>query len=93
MRELVLVPIGVLGELARPGYYRLPIDMPLSDVVVAAGGPMPAADMTRITVRRGSRGLLSRDAAREATAKGLTLDELALAPGDEVLVAGRSERR
>jgi protein involved in polysaccharide export with SLBB domain len=93
MRVVVLVPIGVLGELARPGYYRLPIDMPLSDVVMAAGGPTPAADMRRIVVRRGSGVLLSRDAARDAITRGLTLDELGLAPGDEVLVGGRRERK
>ncbi|MFN2567935.1 MAG: polysaccharide biosynthesis/export family protein [Gemmatimonadaceae bacterium] len=93
MRATVLVPIGVLGELARPGYYRLPIDLPISDVVMAAGGPTPSADMTRITVRRGSRVLLSRDVVRDGITKGLTLDELGLAPGDEVLVAGRRERK
>jgi protein involved in polysaccharide export with SLBB domain len=93
MRVAVLVPIGVLGELAHPGYYRLPIDMPLSDVVMAAGGPTPAADLTRITVRRGSTFLLSREAARAAISRGQTLDELGLAPGDEVLIGGRRERK
>jgi hypothetical protein len=60
---------------------------------MAAGGPTPSADLTRIVVRRGSREVLSRSAARAAIVKGLTLDELALAPGDEVLVSGRRERR
>jgi hypothetical protein len=94
MRTTVLIPIGVLGELAHPGYYRVPVDLPFSDVIMAAGGPTPSADLTRVTVRRGSRALLSRPAAREAIAKGLTLDELGLAPGDEVLVgAARRERK
>jgi protein involved in polysaccharide export with SLBB domain len=93
MRTTVLIPIGVLGELARPGYYRVPIDAPFSDVIMAAGGPTPTADLTRITVRRVSREFLSRGAARAAMVKGLTLDELALAPGDEVIVGVRRERR
>jgi protein involved in polysaccharide export with SLBB domain len=93
IRATVLVPIGVLGDLARPGYYRLPFDLPFSDVIMAAGGPTPSADLTRIVVRRGSREFLSRSAARAAIVKGLTIDELALAPGDEVLVSGRRDRR
>ena len=93
VRTTVLIPIGVLGELTRPGYYRVPVDLPFSDVIMAAGGPTPGADLTRITVRRGSKELLARSAARAAMVSGLTLDELGLAPGDEVLVAGRRERR
>jgi polysaccharide biosynthesis/export protein len=93
MRTTVLIPIGVLGELAHPGYYRVPVDLPFSDIIMAAGGPTPSADLTRITVRRGSKEVLSRPAARAAIVRGLTLDELGLSPGDEVLVAGRRERR
>ena len=93
MRTLVLIPIGVLGELARPGYYRVPVDLPFSDVIMAAGGPTPNADLTRIVVRRGSREVLSRPAARSAMVRGLTIDELRLSPGDEVLVRARRERR
>jgi protein involved in polysaccharide export with SLBB domain len=93
VRVAVLVPIGVLGELARPGYYRVPIDQPFTDIIMVAGGPTPGADLTRVTVRRGSRELLSRPAVRAAMVRGLTVDELGLAPGDEVLVGGRRERR
>jgi protein involved in polysaccharide export with SLBB domain len=93
MRTTVLIPIGVLGELARPGYYRVPVDLPFSDVIMAAGGPTPNADLTRITVRRGSSELLARPAARAAMVNGLTLDALGLAPGDEVLIGARRERR
>ncbi|MDQ3996504.1 MAG: SLBB domain-containing protein [Gemmatimonadota bacterium] len=94
LRVTVLIPIGVLGELARPGYYRVPIDLPFSDIIMAAGGPTPSADLTRITVRRGSSEFLARSAARAAMTQGLTLDELGLAPGDEVLVGTtRRERK
>jgi hypothetical protein len=93
LRAAVLVPIGVLGELARPGYYRVPIDLPFTDIIMAAGGPTPTADMTRITVRRGSTELLSRPVVRSAMAAGLTLDEVGLAPGDEIIVSPRRERK
>jgi protein involved in polysaccharide export with SLBB domain len=93
MRAAALVPIGVLGELARPGYHRVLIDLPFTDIIMAAGGPTPSADLTRVTVRRGSREILSRAAVRAAMATGLTLDELGLAPGDEVLVVARRERK
>lgn len=93
MRVAVLVPVGVLGELARPGYYRVAIDLPFTDIIMAAGGPTPSADLTRITVRRGSTEFLSRPAVRAAMTAGVTLDELGLAPGDEVVVGARRERR
>jgi polysaccharide export outer membrane protein len=93
LRVAVLVPIGVLGDLARPGYYRVPIDVPFTDLIMAAGGPTPTADLTRIKVRRGSSELLSPAAVRAAMASGLTLDDAGLAPGDEILVGGRRERR
>jgi hypothetical protein len=92
LRATALIRFGVLGEVARPGYYRLPADIPISDAIMAAGGPTPRADMPRTVVRRGSKELLSKGAVRTATVAGSTLDQLNLAPGDEIVVAEKRER-
>jgi hypothetical protein len=91
LRASALVRLGVLGEVARPGYYRLPMDIPISDALMAAGGPTPRADISRTIVRRGSRQLLSKGTVRDAMVAGLTLDELNLGAGDEFLVRAKRE--
>lgn len=91
LRATALVRFGVLGEVARPGYYRLPMDIPISDALMAAGGPTPRADISRTIVRRGSRQLLSKGTVRDAMVAGLTLDELNLAAGDEFVVRAKRE--
>jgi len=92
VRAIPLIPFGVLGEVARPGYYRLPADIAVSDAIMTAGGPTQRADMPRTIVRRRSRELLSRSAVRDALAAGLTLDQLGLTAGDELIVGAKPER-
>jgi protein involved in polysaccharide export with SLBB domain len=86
-----LTRIGVLGEVARPGYFALRSDVPITDAIMQAGGPTATADMERSVVRRGSREYRSADETRQAVANGLTLDQLGLTAGDE-LVVGRQRQ-
>src|SRR2546428_1841968 len=87
VRATPLVRFGVLGEVSRPGYYRLPVDVPISDAIMSAGGLTQRADMPRSVVRRGPRELLSKTALRDAMTAGLTLDQLGLDAGDELIVS------
>jgi protein involved in polysaccharide export with SLBB domain len=88
-----LIRFGVLGEVARPGYYHLSTDASISDALMAAGGPTSHADLPRSIVRRGSRDVMSKRAVRDAMAAGSTLDQAGLAAGDELVVAERRDRR
>ena len=81
-----LVRIGVLGEVTHPGYYRVSLDQTLSDALMAAGGPSPQADVTRTTLRRGSTTLMSSADVRDAMVRGVTLSQLDVDAGDELLV-------
>ena len=92
VRAIPLITFGILGEVSRPGYYRLPVDIAVSDAIMSAGGPTQRADMPRTVVRRGSRQLLSKARVRQAMAAGLTLDQLGLSAGDEVIVGAKPER-
>jgi hypothetical protein len=87
-----LIRFGVLGEVARPGYYRLSTDASISDALMAAGGPTSHADLPRTIVRRGSRAVLSRRALRDAMVTGSTLDQIGLGAGDELVVSAKRER-
>ncbi|MBP7784834.1 MAG: SLBB domain-containing protein, partial [Firmicutes bacterium] len=46
--------VSIVGEVARPGVYPLRRDTTILDVIAAAGGPTPRADMGRIRVYQGS---------------------------------------
>jgi len=81
-----LTRIGVLGEVAHPGYFAVRSDIPLTEAIMLAGGPTGSADMDRSVVKRESREYRSADATREAVAKGFTLDQFGLGAGDEIVV-------
>lgn len=86
-----LTRIGVLGEVARPGYFAMRSDIPITDAIMQAGGPTASADVERSVVRRASHEYRSADETRQAVAKGLTLDQFGLTAGDE-LVVGRQHQ-
>jgi protein involved in polysaccharide export with SLBB domain len=86
-----LTRIAVLGEVARPGYFAIRSDVPITDAIMQAGGPTASADLERSVVRRASREYRSADETRLAVAKGLTIDQFGLNAGDE-LVVGRQRQ-
>jgi polysaccharide export outer membrane protein len=92
VRAIPLIRFGVLGEVTRPGYYRLPVDIAITDAIMSAGGPTPRADIPRTIVRRRSSDLLSKGVVRDAMVAGLTLDQLGLDAGDELVVGAKRER-
>lgn len=88
-----LMRVGILGEVARPGYFAFPSDMPLTEVLMGAGGPTAEADMRRTSVTRGGRELKSPAETSHAISAGLTLDQFGLSAGDELVVAARPQGR
>ena len=88
-----LVRVGVAGAVARPGFYELRPDAPVSEAVTAAGGLREYGDAMNMSVRRDGRVIIDQKALRSAVAAGATLDDLAVRPGDEVRVEERVARR
>ena len=86
-----LTRVGVLGEVAHPGYFALRSDVPLADAIMVAGGPTATADVERSVIRRGSVELRSTEETRRAISVGLTLDQFGLRAGDEIVIARRRE--
>lgn len=84
-----LTRLAVLGEVRTPGFVHVPSQALLSDVVSAAGGPTATASLSRVSVRR--NGITIFDAAHVAKAltTGVTIDDLGLRAGDEIVVAAR----
>lgn len=92
--EIIVTPlmrVGILGEVARPGYFAFASDMPITDAIMGAGGPSPTADLDRSVVKRGNHEIRSSKDTRAAIARGLTLDQFGLSAGDELVVGRRKE--
>lgn len=93
-REIEVTPLtrlGVLGEVARPGFFAFASDTPLADAIMGAGGPTPLADIERSVIRRGSQQYRSSDETRKAIASGLTLDQFGINAGDELVIGKQRE--
>lgn len=80
-----LMQVLISGPVTRQGYYPVAPDMLVTDVIMT-GGPAATADVTRSTVRREGRQLISADSLQRAIRAGATLDRLDLRAGDEVVV-------
>jgi protein involved in polysaccharide export with SLBB domain len=88
-----LMRVGILGDVAHPGYFAFASDLPITDAIMGAGGPTATADLDRSIVRRGNAVYRSTEETRAAIANGFTLDQFGLNAGDELVVGQRRESR
>jgi protein involved in polysaccharide export with SLBB domain len=80
-----LIRMGLLGGVVRPGYYDVPAQSLITEVVMLAGGGLAGTgDMSRTVVYRGNTVVLDSKAANAAAANGSTLDVLNLQSGDNI---------
>ena len=81
-----LVRVAVMGSVNKPGFYQLPADIALADAIMIAGGPNTNADVDRTTIKRGNDVVYSSVMLGQEVAKGATLDQLNIRPGDEIRI-------
>lgn len=89
IRARALIPLSIMGEVGRPGYYTLPAEYPLTDVLMAAGGPTTAARLPSIRIERGEERVWEGAVLQQALEAGRTLGELGVQAGDRVVVPRR----
>jgi hypothetical protein len=87
-----LVRVAVAGAVARPGFYEVRPDAPVSEAVMSAGGLARDGDATKMSVRRAGRVVIPESQLRTSVAMGATLDDLNVRPGDELRVGERARR-
>jgi polysaccharide export outer membrane protein len=80
----LLIRVGVVGEVAKPGYYSVPDDLLFSDLLMHAGGPTKEADVHKMKLERGETVRWSGKKVHEAVTGSRTLAELGLQSGDQV---------
>ncbi len=91
VKASVLVQVGVIGEVAKPGFYSLTTDELLSDALMAAGGPTRDARMDAASVKRGTATVRSTSAVRDALARGTTVGQLGLESGDQLIIPKQND--
>ena len=91
VRVTPLLPVGVVGSVVQPGFYYLPADIVLRDVIMKAGGPVSDADLNKMVVRRNGDVIWEVDDVRAALTDGISLDGLHLRAGDELFVPRRRQ--
>jgi protein involved in polysaccharide export with SLBB domain len=89
VRVYPLVRLSVVGGVGRPGFYAMAPDRTLSDVIMFAGGPSGNADYRRVEITRGPDKVVDRKRAERAIREGATLEQLGVAPGDQLKVGER----
>jgi protein involved in polysaccharide export with SLBB domain len=82
----VLLRVSVQGAVLRPGYYTLPVDAPVSDAVMAAGGPARGAKIARLRVERDGLAVWEGTSLQQALADGRTLAQMNFRPGDQLML-------
>jgi protein involved in polysaccharide export with SLBB domain len=87
----VLVPLEIRGSVLRPGVYAVPTETPVADVLSVAGGATSTQAQGRIRIRRGGDVIWEGHALTSAQLMGLSLDQISVAAGDRLEVAGGSE--
>jgi hypothetical protein len=90
VRAESLMRVSVQGDVGRPGFYTLPADMLLGEVLMEAGGPGRSADLEGIRIERLGERIWAGEELRAVLADGRTLDQLNLRAGDEIVVPERA---
>jgi hypothetical protein len=84
-----LVRVAVMGAVNKPGYYQVPADIAMADAIMMAGGPTQNADVSKTQLKRGTDVLYSSELLGQEVAKGATLDQLNIRPGDQIEIGER----
>jgi protein involved in polysaccharide export with SLBB domain len=86
-----LVMVLVEGEVARPGFYALAPEQPVSDAITAAGGLTQRAKATAIRVERDKTTIWSGAQIQQALGHAYSIDRLNLRAADRIVVPGRGD--
>ena len=81
-----LMRLAVLGEVEHPGYYQVSASVPLSDLLMRAGGPTRDAKMNTAHIERDGGAVVDPDSLQRVLSAGVTIADLHLHQGDRVVV-------
>ena len=86
VRAQALIRVGVHGAVLRQGFYTVPVDITVDEVLNVAGGASPTAIIEQMTIERGNELLYDGPYLEQVIAEGRTLDDLSIQAGDRFRV-------
>lgn len=92
VRVNLTIRLQIVGFVARPGFYTISPDRPVSEVLALSGGLQPTAKLDEVTIRRNGQVIVKPQQWQEAVKVGTTVAQLGLRPGDEVEIGGQKPR-
>jgi hypothetical protein len=84
VRTTLLTRVSVTGAVRNPGFLYAVPDRPINDLLTTAGGPLPEADLGKLTISRLGRTILRSKDAKKVVEEGRTLESLDVQSGDTV---------
>jgi protein involved in polysaccharide export with SLBB domain len=84
VRAQSAIRVEIVGAVGKPGFYMVPSDMLLTDVLMMAGGPASTASLDKVKIKRAKEVIWDGDRLREAMIEGRTLDQLSVRAGDAI---------
>lgn len=88
-QTVLVVPtirLTITGGVKQPGFYQVPADLTLPDAIEKAGGFGAATDLNKTVIKRAEEELWGEEEMSRAITAAVTLDQLNLRSGDELVV-------
>jgi protein involved in polysaccharide export with SLBB domain len=79
------VRISIQGGVGAPGFYTVPADILVGEALMLAGGP-GQTNLDELRIERGEEVLWEGDELQAVIADGLTLDQMNLRAGDQIML-------
>ena len=92
VRAVVLLRLGIAGEVVRPGFYALPSSAVLEDLIMAAGGMTQDARLEKATLMRDDDVVLRSEDVRRSIAGARTLAAIGIHSGDALQIPRRPDQ-
>lgn len=89
IRVQTMIRLSVLGAVGKPGFYQISADQLVGDAIMLAGGPSGNTDVQKTVVRRAGTEIVPRESFADGLTRGLTLDQLNLRAGDEIVLGAK----
>ncbi len=92
VRTQALIRITVTGAVGSQGFYTVPVEAGVNDVLLSAGGVGGTARLDKLRIERGDEALYRDDEVERVITLGATLDALGVQAGDRFVVPAQAQR-
>ncbi len=84
------IRLTIMGGVKNPGFYQVPADLTLPDAIEKAGGFGGGTDLSKTVIKRSNEELWGEEEMSRAITAAVTLDQLNLRSGDELVVGQKA---